>query len=152
MGIPEEQVEFVEALQELSQGQWEGRLRTEVYTREILQLMNNTMPDFRAPGGESQRQLEFRMVEFLNNILLPHAAIAVQEEAKGDKDKGTVRPNLAMQIHPSKELEITAVNDLKSLESSKPTGKEVMKLEHPRYQSILSTKDLGLSLDKGFHC
>ncbi|CAM6127190.1 unnamed protein product [Calypogeia fissa] len=131
LGIPEEQIEFVEALQELGQGQWEGRLRTEVYTREIVQLMNNTVPDFRAPGGESQRQLEFRMVEFLNNILLPHAAIALQEEAKGDKDKGTVRPNLAMPIHPLKEPEIVAVDDTKSLVSSKSAGKEIVELEHP---------------------
>lgn len=107
-----------------------------------MQLMNNTVPDFRAPGGESQRQVEFRMVEFLNNILLPHAAIALQEDSKVDKNKGTLRPNLAMQIHPLEELEITSVNEPTLLEPSEVAGKEVKEPEHHRYQPALNARTI----------
>ena len=78
LGIPREAVEMTEAVQELGQGQWEGRLRSEIYTPAMLSVLNSTQPDFGAPGGESQRQVEFRMIEFFNNVALPRASVAVQ--------------------------------------------------------------------------
>lgn len=69
LGVSEEAIQLEKDLQELSQGEWEGRERSDLYTLEMVSHMNSTQPDFHAPGGESQRQVEFRMVEFLNRIV-----------------------------------------------------------------------------------
>lgn len=79
LDIPRESIELTEAVQELSQGQWEGRNRSEIYTPALVPIINSTQPDFRAPGGESQRQVEFRMMEFLNNVVLTRASLAAMK-------------------------------------------------------------------------
>jgi broad specificity phosphatase PhoE len=73
VNFAQERIEFSDALVELSQGLWEGPRRSDIYTPELLNMMASSQPDFHAPGGESQRQVEFRMVEFLNNVVLPRA-------------------------------------------------------------------------------
>ncbi|CAL9165110.1 unnamed protein product [Musa hybrid cultivar] len=70
LGFAEEQIQSSDALVEISQGQWEGCLRSEVYTQEIVNLISKTQPDFCAPSGESLRQVAFRMIEFLNMTVL----------------------------------------------------------------------------------
>ncbi|CAK9882966.1 unnamed protein product [Sphagnum jensenii] len=110
LDIPKNVVEIAEALQELSQGQWEGQPRKEVYTARMLPLINATQPDFCAPGGESQRQVEFRMVEFLNNTVL-HRAFAAMQEARlqhqrGSEDALNAIPQSSIQVHPLEEAEM----------------------------------------------
>ncbi|KAH9604733.1 hypothetical protein KSS87_014345 [Heliosperma pusillum] len=70
MGFPEEQIQTADAVREMSQGHWEGCPRSEMYTPEILGLIDKLQPDFSAPSGESLRQVEFRMIQFLNGSLL----------------------------------------------------------------------------------
>ncbi|XAR52056.1 Fructose-2,6-bisphosphate 2-phosphatase [Bertholletia excelsa] len=70
MNIEEEQIQSSEALLEMSQGHWEGCHRSEIYTSELMRLMDRFQPDFCAPSGESLRQVEFRMVQFLNGTIL----------------------------------------------------------------------------------
>ena len=70
MSFAEEQIQPSDALVEISQGHWEGRPRSEIYTPEMLSLMERFQPDFSAPSGESLRQVEFRMVQFLNATVL----------------------------------------------------------------------------------
>lgn len=70
LGFAEEQIQSSDALVEISQGQWEGCLQSEVYTPEIVNSVDRTQPDFSAPSGESLRQVEFRMIEFLNRTVL----------------------------------------------------------------------------------
>lgn len=65
-----EQIQLSDALTEMSQGQWEGCSVSEVYTPEILGVMERLQPDFSAPGGESLREVEFRTVHFLNGTVL----------------------------------------------------------------------------------
>ena len=55
---------------EMSQGLWEGCLRSETYTPEMISVIDRIQPDFSAPAGESLRQVEFRMMEFLNRAVL----------------------------------------------------------------------------------
>lgn len=57
--------EVVDDLQELSQGEWEGKIRTEVYTPQVLEEMRERHQFFTAPGGESQFMVENRMVKWL---------------------------------------------------------------------------------------
>lgn len=54
----------------MSHGNWEGCLCSEIYTPEILSIIDRFQPDFTAPSGESLRQVEFRMIHFLNETIL----------------------------------------------------------------------------------
>lgn len=66
---------FSDLLQELSQGDWEGRLRSEIYTPERLAEINSNNWLFKAPGGESQKEVELRMLAFLQDeIAAKHAS------------------------------------------------------------------------------
>ncbi|MCR5713984.1 MAG: histidine phosphatase family protein [Bacteroidales bacterium] len=57
---------YSDRLQELSQGAWEGRLREEIYTPARLQEINSNNWLFKAPGGESQQEVEYRMMDFID--------------------------------------------------------------------------------------
>lgn len=70
MNFSDEQIQTSDALLEMSQGHWEGCHRSEIYTPEILTLMDRVQPDFSAPSGESLRQVEFRMAQFLTGTVL----------------------------------------------------------------------------------
>lgn len=70
LGIPAEEIIQSEATTELSQGDWEGRIREEVYTPKLLATMNKLQPDFRAPNGESQREAELRMRRYISENFL----------------------------------------------------------------------------------
>lgn len=76
MNFAAEQIQSAEPLTEMSQGQWEGCPVSDIYTQETQFLME---PDFSAPNGESLRQVEFRMVQFLNRIVL-----ALPEKLRSD--------------------------------------------------------------------
>jgi probable phosphoglycerate mutase len=60
-----------ERLQEISQGPFEGRLRHEVYTPEIIERYRLSELDGCLPGAESIADAQIRMHEFVSDI---HAA------------------------------------------------------------------------------
>ncbi|KAE8680860.1 Omega-hydroxypalmitate O-feruloyl transferase [Hibiscus syriacus] len=66
MNFAEAQIQSSDALMDLNMGHYEGCLRSQIYTPDVLSLMERYQPDLAAPSGESLRQLEFRMVQFLN--------------------------------------------------------------------------------------
>lgn len=70
MNFAEEQIQSSDALLEMSQGHWEGCHQSEVYMPETVSLIDRLQPDFTAPSGESLREVEFRMVQFLNKTVL----------------------------------------------------------------------------------
>ncbi|CAK8532936.1 unnamed protein product [Lathyrus sativus] len=70
VNFSEEQIQSSDALSEISQGNWEGCLRSETYTPEVMSYIDRFQPDFAAPSGESLRQVEFRMIRFLNETVL----------------------------------------------------------------------------------
>ncbi|CAN6895962.1 unnamed protein product [Brassica oleracea] len=72
MNFPEEHVQSSDAIVEMSLGEWEGFHRSEIYTPETLSLIERSQPDFSPPSGESLRQVEFRMVQFLNGLRSTH--------------------------------------------------------------------------------
>ncbi|KAL3813934.1 hypothetical protein ACJIZ3_015202 [Penstemon smallii] len=69
INFSEDQIQSSDALLEMSQGHWEGCHRSDIFTPETLTLMEKSQPDFSAPSGESLRQVEFRMVQFLNSTI-----------------------------------------------------------------------------------
>lgn len=70
INFAEDQIQSSDALVEMSQGQWEGCLSSEIYTPEMACLIDKTQPDFSPPLGESLRQVEFRMIEFISKTAL----------------------------------------------------------------------------------
>ncbi|EFN50554.1 hypothetical protein CHLNCDRAFT_136882, partial [Chlorella variabilis] len=64
-----------EQLLELEQGEWEGRVRRECFTPELTaQFAADPWGlgwNFAPPGGESQRQVEERMLAYLREEVLP---------------------------------------------------------------------------------
>lgn len=69
LDFPEEQIQSADSLVEISQGQWEGCLLSDIYSPEMVSFIERCQPDFSAPSGESLRQVEFRMVEFINSLV-----------------------------------------------------------------------------------
>jgi broad specificity phosphatase PhoE len=57
-------------LLELDQGDWEGKLREETYTTEIFEKIRSDNWNFAAPNGESQRDVEERMLGWINKNLV----------------------------------------------------------------------------------
>jgi broad specificity phosphatase PhoE len=55
-------------LQELSQGDWTGMLRTEVYTPEVYTRIQTEKMDFKAPNGESMNDVTERKLRAANNM------------------------------------------------------------------------------------
>lgn len=70
-------------LLELNQGEWQGKKRSETYTVERLKDMNLIHPDFSAPGGESQREVEHRMFRWFYEHKLPEAGLGEGKETVG---------------------------------------------------------------------
>ncbi|MDR2950284.1 MAG: histidine phosphatase family protein [Prevotella sp.] len=68
--ITNNSITYSEEIQELSQGDWEGRLRSEIYTPERLAEINSNQWIFKAPNGESQREVEERMMSFIENNIV----------------------------------------------------------------------------------
>ncbi|CAN8293889.1 unnamed protein product [Cochlearia groenlandica] len=100
MNFQEEHVQSSDAIVEMSLGDWEGFHRSEIYTPETLTLIERCQPDFSAPSGETLRQVEFRMVQFLNGTLL-----GVTEKLRSEHLPSTHHnssrggPSLANSIH-----------------------------------------------------
>lgn len=70
LNFSEEHIQSEDALLEMSQGEWEGCYKSEIFTADTLSLMETFQPDFSAPSGESLRQVEFRMAQFLNSTVV----------------------------------------------------------------------------------
>ena len=71
IGYPGKELIISDDLIELSQGDWEGQPRTEIYTPETLARINADNWNFTPPKGESQIAVEQRMLRFVKNELLP---------------------------------------------------------------------------------
>lgn len=61
---------YSEELQELSQGDWEGKPRSKIYTPEQLAEINSNQWLFTPPNGESQKEVEERMLAFISSEIL----------------------------------------------------------------------------------
>ncbi|KAJ8773094.1 hypothetical protein K2173_028271 [Erythroxylum novogranatense] len=70
MNFAEGEIQSSDALIEMSLGLWEGCNHSEVHTPEVLSLIESFQPDFCAPSGESLREVEFRMIQFLNRTVV----------------------------------------------------------------------------------
>jgi len=77
MGIVDDRICCEETIVEQSQGSWERMDRKKVYSPEVLAEMNSTNWTWAAPGcssvdgaqGESQRDVEMRLMRFLESLL-----------------------------------------------------------------------------------
>jgi probable phosphoglycerate mutase len=59
-----------EQIEERAQGEWVGKCGAEIYTQKVVAKMHDDLMDFKAPGGESYREAEARMMNFLRKEIL----------------------------------------------------------------------------------
>lgn len=93
MSFPEEHIQSSDALIEMSLGDWEGCNQSEIYSPETLSLIERCQPDFSAPSGESLRQVEFRMVQFLNGTVSGLAEKLRSDFSSHERDGGSLLPS-----------------------------------------------------------
>lgn len=75
-------------LLELDQGEWQGELRTVYQQPEVAAAMKANSYEFKAPGGESQKDVEKRISSYITNTVLPSA----REQSKMNYDNNTIQP------------------------------------------------------------
>ncbi|MDW3646991.1 MAG: histidine phosphatase family protein [Bacteroidia bacterium] len=66
LSIPQKKIILTDDIVEISQGDWEGQVRKEVYNEEMRAKLLADNYNFKAPGGESQREVEERMEAWFN--------------------------------------------------------------------------------------
>jgi broad specificity phosphatase PhoE len=64
-------VQVHDALQEMSQGVYEGKNRNETYTDKVLAEIVRLKKDFKLEGGESMNDTGLRMLGWLNEVISP---------------------------------------------------------------------------------
>jgi len=64
-------IQIVDYIEEQSQGEWEGKDRPTTYTADVLEQLKTNSHNFKAPGGESQLDVENRMRRFLEEKIMP---------------------------------------------------------------------------------
>ena len=85
-------------LQELSQGDWEGKDRAKHHTEAVINHINTNNWDFKAPNGESQHDVEDRIYQFIETI--------TQNQASGNY--AIVGHGIAIKCFMRKILDSTA--------------------------------------------
>lgn len=68
MGLTLEPI-IANELQELDQGEYVGRLRTEIYTPETLAEIGRQGKDFKLPGGESMNDVGIRKLKWVHDTI-----------------------------------------------------------------------------------
>lgn len=68
--ITKSEVFYTDQLNETGQGEWEGKYRSEVITPKVMEQIIAESPHFRAPGGESHKEAEERMYQFVKEHIL----------------------------------------------------------------------------------
>jgi broad specificity phosphatase PhoE len=68
IGFPKDRIIQSELLQEIHQGDWEGKTKKEIYTPAMLETINRDHWNFQPPQGESQKMVEERMLQWLNRL------------------------------------------------------------------------------------
>lgn len=72
IGWDESKTKVSESLLELTHGDWDGKLRSEHHTPDVLDQMVQQGWDWKSPaGGESLRDVEMRMTRFIEDEVLP---------------------------------------------------------------------------------
>lgn len=69
MGFDWDKVQHTDEIVELSQGDWEGKVRKEIYTSERRAEIVSNSYHFKAPGGESQKEVCDRMENWLHKAV-----------------------------------------------------------------------------------
>jgi hypothetical protein len=85
----------------MRQGQWEGHLRSEIYTSDLLNAIDRSQPDFHAPGGGSQCQVEYCIIESISSRVLRRVENPIQRNSGQFQKqiKGSGSQNSLMQVH-----------------------------------------------------
>lgn len=69
LSFPSKEIILSDRIVEISQGEWEGQVRKEVYNEEMRKKLLADNYNFKAPGGESQKEVEERMAAYMDEII-----------------------------------------------------------------------------------
>lgn len=97
-----EKIQFDDRLIEFSQGEWEGKIRNEIYTLENQNLINKQKTWFTPPNGESLRMLKNRATNFLEEIMQkywPNELENLEIQTKKTEEKEMEQINIAIFGH-----------------------------------------------------
>jgi len=97
---------------ELGQGDWEGEPRDEIYTEEILKKINSDRWNFKAPNGESQKEVEERMLFFIENEIVPKYSPGEKKAFAVFTHGFAIKCSLrgVIDFHPNKTYAVTIGN------------------------------------------
>ncbi|MCB9359258.1 histidine phosphatase family protein [Candidatus Woesearchaeota archaeon] len=70
--FPLENIILNDDLQELDRGDWQGKDREMTYTSHIKEQFEVNPQHFKPPNGESHKEVEDRMVDFLDQIVIDY--------------------------------------------------------------------------------
>ena len=107
-GHPLEEIILSDQLLELDQGKWVGKNREDAYNTETRKMIKADPWNFSAPVGESQREVEERMLEFITENILNKNYGRVAIFGHGLAIKCTFRG--IMGSHPKLTYKITLDN------------------------------------------
>lgn len=115
MGLDPDDFIVDDTIQELSQGDWEGKPRKEIYTAEVnAERERIGHINFHAPNGENQLMVEQRMVAFIDNChsLYPGKRIATITHGLSTKCLMRFVQNWDPKVTYYTEIENTAINQV----------------------------------------
>ncbi|MEM6344246.1 MAG: histidine phosphatase family protein [Bacteroidota bacterium] len=72
LGVDEEMIQITDQLVEQSKGDWEGKVRAEMYDMSVQRQLEKDSYTFYPPGGESQQAAEQRMINWLEATRQKH--------------------------------------------------------------------------------
>lgn len=71
LGVRDDQIVLCDELLELTHGPWDGQLRSQYHTPQVIRDMEELGWDWKSPHGESLRMVENRMSSFILNRITP---------------------------------------------------------------------------------
>jgi broad specificity phosphatase PhoE len=79
-------------LLELDQGEWQGELRTVYQEPEVAAAIKANSYEFKAPGGESQKDVEKRIASYITKKVLGSARERSQMNNTSNSSTTTIQP------------------------------------------------------------
>jgi probable phosphoglycerate mutase len=80
IGFEPKNILYNSAISELKQGKWLGQKKSEIYTLEKISMINNAGYLFCPPNGESQRMVERRFSNWLEDEILQNPDFLSQNQ------------------------------------------------------------------------
>ena len=134
-------IKFDERLTEFSQGDWEGKIRSQIYTLQTQNLINKQKSWFKPPKGESLRMLKNRATNFLETEIM-NKFWQNDWEKDYQNSSENYQENLQENLRNLQTLE--EIKQEKKLENKDLEQKTIVIFGHGMWIKVLLMEVLGL--------